>query len=100
MPTWRADYFDNPRDNAPSRSEIIEDGFDLYLRSPAVRHTVSSRRETLIIVDKLRHSANVFKPTSFFVGQRHNNSIANATDEFKRVLFIAGDFVDVMPERG
>jgi hypothetical protein len=23
MPTWRADYFDNPRDNAPSRSEII-----------------------------------------------------------------------------
>jgi hypothetical protein len=65
-----------------------------------VRHTVSSRRETLIIVDKLRHSANVFKPTSFFVGQRHNNSIANATDEFKRVLFIAGDFVDVMPERG
>jgi hypothetical protein len=52
------------------------------------------------IVDKLRHSANVFKLTSFFVGQRHNNSIANATDEFKRVLFIADDFVDVMPERG
>ena len=23
MPTWRADYFDNPRDNSPSRSEII-----------------------------------------------------------------------------
>ena len=23
MPTWRANYFDNPRDNAPSRSEII-----------------------------------------------------------------------------
>ena len=23
MPTWRADYFDNPKDNAPSRSEII-----------------------------------------------------------------------------
>ena len=23
MPTWRADYFDNPEDNAPSRSEII-----------------------------------------------------------------------------
>jgi hypothetical protein len=23
MPTWRADYFDNPRDNASSRSEII-----------------------------------------------------------------------------
>ena len=23
MPTWRADYFDNPTDNAPSRSEII-----------------------------------------------------------------------------
>jgi hypothetical protein len=23
MPTWRADYFDNPRDKAPSRSEII-----------------------------------------------------------------------------
>jgi hypothetical protein len=23
MPTWRADYFDNPGDNAPSRSEII-----------------------------------------------------------------------------
>ena len=22
MPTWRADYFDNPKDNAPSRSEI------------------------------------------------------------------------------
>jgi hypothetical protein len=23
MPTWRADYFDNAKDNAPSRSEII-----------------------------------------------------------------------------
>jgi hypothetical protein len=23
MPTWRADYFDNPKDSAPSRSEII-----------------------------------------------------------------------------
>jgi hypothetical protein len=23
MPIWRADYFDNPKDNAPSRSEII-----------------------------------------------------------------------------
>ena len=23
MPTWRVDYFDNPRDEAPSRSEII-----------------------------------------------------------------------------
>jgi hypothetical protein len=23
MPTWRADYFDSPRDNSPSRSEII-----------------------------------------------------------------------------
>jgi hypothetical protein len=23
MPTWRADYFDNPRSNAPSRSVII-----------------------------------------------------------------------------
>jgi hypothetical protein len=21
MPTWRADYFDNPKGNAPSRSE-------------------------------------------------------------------------------
>jgi CheY-like chemotaxis protein len=54
----------------------------------------------IAFVDKLRHSANVFKLTSFVVGQRHNNSIANATDEFKRVLFLAGDFVDVMPERG
>jgi hypothetical protein len=42
----------------------------------------------------------VFKLTSFFVGQRHNNSIANTTDELKRVLFIPDDFVDVMPERG
>ena len=23
MPTWRADYFHNPKDEAPSRSEII-----------------------------------------------------------------------------
>jgi hypothetical protein len=23
MPRWRADYFDKPKDNAPSRSEII-----------------------------------------------------------------------------
>ena len=57
-----------------------------------MRATVSSRGETLMpckiaFVDKLRHSANVFKLTSFVVGQRHNNSIANATDEFKRVLF-------------
>ena len=23
MPRWRADYFDNPKDDAPSRSEVI-----------------------------------------------------------------------------
>ena len=36
----------------------------------------------IAFVDKLHHSANVFKLTSFFVGQRHNNSIANATAHF------------------
>ena len=57
-----------------------------------MRATVSSGRETLMpckiaFVDKLHHSADVFKLTSFFVGQRHNNSIANATDEFSASSF-------------
>src|SRR6478736_2520240 len=36
----------------------------------------------------------------FLVSQRDNNAITNATNEFKRVLVLASDFVDVMSQSG
>ena len=37
---------------------------------------------------------------TFLVGQRDNNAITNATNEFKRVLILASDFVHVMSQSG
>jgi hypothetical protein len=37
---------------------------------------------------------------TFLVGQRDNNAITNATNEFMRVLIIASDFVHVMSQNG
>jgi hypothetical protein len=37
---------------------------------------------------------------TFLVGQRDNNAITNATNEFERVLVLASDFVDVMSQSG
>ena len=37
---------------------------------------------------------------TFLVGQRDNNAITNATNEFKRVLILASDFVHVMSQNG
>ena len=45
-------------------------------------------------------SARAFKLATFLVGQRDNNAITNATNEFKRVLVLASDFVDVMSQSG
>ena len=61
-----------------------------------LRHWREHRRQTF----KLRHSAHVFKLTSFFVGQRDNNAITNATNELKGVPFLADDLVHVMLQRG
>jgi hypothetical protein len=45
-------------------------------------------------------SARAFNPETFLVGQRDNNAITNAINEFKRVLILAGNFVHVMPQMG
>ena len=50
--------------------------------------------------EKAAKSARLFKLSSFFVGQRDNNAITNATNELKGVLFLAGDVVHVMLQRG
>ena len=46
LPTWRADYFDNPRDEAPSRSEIIvaENESDALHNARSKMGSVCSRR--------------------------------------------------------
>ena len=43
-------------------------------------------------------SARAFKLAMFLVSQRDNNAITNATNEFKRVLILASDFVYVMSQ--
>jgi hypothetical protein len=43
-------------------------------------------------------SARAFNPETFLVGQRDNNAVTNAINEFKRVLILAGNFVHVMPQ--
>ena len=48
----------------------------------------------------LSHSPRLFKLSSFFVGQRDNNAITNATNELKGVPFLADDLVHVMLQRG
>jgi hypothetical protein len=45
-------------------------------------------------------SVRAFSLTTFLVGQRDNNAITSATNELKRVLVRAGDFVHVMSQRG
>jgi hypothetical protein len=45
-------------------------------------------------------SGRAFKLATFLIGQRDNNAIPNATNELKRVLIPADDFVHVMPQRG
>ena len=45
-------------------------------------------------------SVRAFNLTTFLVGQRDNNAITSATNELKRVLVRAGDFVHVMSQRG
>jgi hypothetical protein len=49
MPTWRADYFDNPRDNAPSRSEIIlaENESDALHEARSKMGSLCSRAEVI-----------------------------------------------------
>ena len=49
MPTWRADYFDNPRDNAPSRSEIIlaENESDALHEARSKMGSLCSRAEVM-----------------------------------------------------
>jgi hypothetical protein len=49
MPTWRADYFDNPRDKAPSRSEIIvaENQSDALHEARSKMGSVCSRAEVM-----------------------------------------------------
>ena len=49
MPTWRADYFDNPRDNAPSRSEIIvaENESDALREARSKMGSLCSRAEVI-----------------------------------------------------
>jgi hypothetical protein len=41
MPTWRADYFDNPKDKAPSRTEIIEAEYEADALDEARRKMAS-----------------------------------------------------------
>ena len=45
-------------------------------------------------------SVRALKLATFLVGQRDNNAITNATNEFKRVLILASDFVHVMSQSG
>ena len=49
MPTWRADYFDNPKDNAPSRSEIIvaENESDALHEARSKMGSLCSRAEVI-----------------------------------------------------
>ena len=49
MPTWRADYFDNPKDNAPSRSEIIvaENESDALHEARSKMGSLCSRAEVM-----------------------------------------------------
>jgi hypothetical protein len=49
LPTWRADYFDNPRDEAPSRSEIIvaENESDALHNARSKMGSVCSRAEVI-----------------------------------------------------
>jgi hypothetical protein len=49
MPTWRADYFDNSRDNAPSRSEIIvaENESDALHEARSKMGSLCSRAEVI-----------------------------------------------------
>jgi hypothetical protein len=56
MPRWRADYFDNPKDNAPSRSEIIvaENESDALDQARSKMDSVCCRAEVI----RLEGSAN------------------------------------------
>ena len=56
MPRWRADYFDNPRDDAPSRSEIIvaENEADALHHARSKMGSVCARAEVI----RLEVSAN------------------------------------------
>ena len=49
MPTWRADYFYNPKDNAPSRSEIIvaENELDALHEARSKMGSLCSRAEVI-----------------------------------------------------
>ena len=49
MPTWRADYFDYPKDNAPSRSEIIvaENESDALHEARSKMGSLCSRAEVI-----------------------------------------------------
>ena len=49
MPTWRADYFDNPRDTAASRSEIIvaENESDALSEARSKMGSLCSRAEVI-----------------------------------------------------
>jgi hypothetical protein len=49
MPRWRADYFDRPKENAPSRSEIIvaENESDALDQARSKMGSVCSRAEVV-----------------------------------------------------
>ena len=49
MPTWRADYFHNPKDEAPSRSEIIvaENESDALQNARSKMGSACSRAEVI-----------------------------------------------------
>ena len=84
MPTWRADYFDNLKDNAPSRSEIIvaENGSDALHEARSKMGSLCSRAEAISLAHCQPAEPSRLRSVAYIaVSQKESTPIAPAPVE-------------------